>query len=117
MTEKNWDRIDPIKIYDEMTEAAERYANSQRVADLCEAAAEYAFDTVFLSIGDGSVDKRKAQARSSVRHQEALKAYIDARKVALRDKLEWTALVTKLDFVRTLETSLRAQVQHISHTR
>lgn len=119
MNPKNWDRIDPEKVYDEMNEAAEDYSASQHIADLAEAAADFAFDRAFLALRDqpGSVERKKSDARSCPEHQVALRAYIDAKRVALKDKLHWTAILTRLEFIRTLETSLRAQAQHINRER
>lgn len=116
---RNWETIDPHKVYDEMSEAAERYAETQYVADMADKAAENAFDKAFLALRDepGSIDRKKAQARASQQHQDALSAAIAAKREALKAKLSWQALVTKLEFVRTLETSLRAQAQYISHQR
>lgn len=119
MKQRNWETLDPHLIYDEMTEAADRYAETQYISDLAEKVAEKAFDDAFLALRDepGSIDRKKAQARASQQHQDALSAAIAAKREALKAKLSWQALVTKLEFVRTLETSLRAQAQYISHQR
>lgn len=116
---RNWETIDPHKVYDEMIEASERYAETQYIADMAEKAAENAFDKAFLALRDepGSIDRKKAQARASAQHQTALDAFLGAKREALKRKLEWQALVTKLEFVRTLETSLRAQAQYVGHQR
>lgn len=119
MKQRNWETLDPHLIYDEMSEAADRYAETQYIADLAEKAAEKAFDDAFLALRDepGSIDRKKSQARASKSHQDALDAFLKAKREALRCKLAWQALTTKLEFVRTLETSLRAQAQHIDRSR
>lgn len=112
-------RIDPHKTYDEMMEVADRYVEANYIADMADAAAEHAYDRAFLALKDepGSVERKKAQARLNTTYQDALKAAIEARKHALKGKLEWQAVTTKLEFQRTLETSLRAQAQHIDKER
>lgn len=115
----NLDRIDPQKVYDEMVEVASRYAEAQYVADLAEAAAELVFDRKYLALRDEkcSVETKKATARSDPAYQEALAASIGAAKEALKSKLEWQAVTTRLDFQRTLETTLRAEATYINRSR
>lgn len=111
-----FDKIDPEKIYDEMVEVGERYAEAQYLADMTEAATEKAFDETFVD-AEGSVEQRKALARLSKMHQDANRAWIAAKKIAHMAKLEWAAVTTKLEFQRTLETSLREQARNIDKSR
>lgn len=115
----NLDRIDPQKVYDEMIECANRYAEAQYIADLADVAQENTFDKCYLALKEEkvSVETKKSMARSNPLHQEALKAYYGAAKEALKSKLEWQAMTTRLDFQRTLETTLRAEAQYINKAR
>jgi hypothetical protein len=112
-------RVDPDEIYAEMTAAADQYASDAYVADLAEIAADNAIDRAMLALrdGPGPLEMKRAEARSSRDAQEAAQALAGAKKTALASKLRWQALTTKLDFLRSLESSLRAQAVHVDRMR
>ena len=112
-------RVDPDEIYAEMTAAADQYASDAYVADLAEIAADNAIDRAMLALrdGPGPLEMKRAEARSSKDALEAAEALAGAKRTALASKLRWQALVTKLDFLRSLESSLRAQAVHVDRMR
>jgi hypothetical protein len=112
-------KIDPSKIYEDMSTAADEYAHTAYVAELAEHAADHEFDLAMLRLRaePGSLEMKRAEARSDPLVQKAYRALAEAKRAALRMKLEWQALTTKLEFVRTYETSLRAQAQFIDKAR
>lgn len=111
--------LDPAAIYDEMYEIADQYAQANYVAELAEHAADHAFDKAMLSLRSepGTLEMKRSEARASPEVQSAYKALAEAKRAALRMKLEWQAVTTRLEFVRTQETSLRAQAQFIDKAR
>ena len=109
-------KLNPEAIYDEMSSVADQYAHANYVAELAEHAADNEFDKAMLALraDPGSLEMKRAEARSSPDVQRAYKALAEAKRGALRMKLEWQALTTRLEFVRTMETSLRAQAQYVN---
>lgn len=107
--------IDPTEVYRQLEKAADEYANAERAALLAENMADTVYDSVFKALPPdaGAMELRKVTARSSELCKKARIDAIESRAKALKAKLKWQALMVKMDFLRTLETSLREQARRL----
>lgn len=119
-------KIDPEAAYQELIAAGDDWADAKATLSAAEHHKEFCYETVFKELGNVtkgekhkplSGDDRKAMARTNQRYVDACKGLVDAERDEIRRRVRWIAAQTRLDFIRTAESTQRALLKNIDKER
>jgi hypothetical protein len=101
--------FDPDQIANSLLAAGNDYADKNAAADALENTVKSIEGKHFLD-AEGNVEERKATARNRQEYKEYAAKATEARRLALRAKVYYDTLKVKVDLLRTLESTKRAEM-------
>jgi hypothetical protein len=104
------DVLDPLRLAAELTRTGEVWAEAEAAAQLLEETRKAVLAQI-ATRHDGSEAARDRMAHADAGYFEHVEKMVAARRAANLAKVRWIAVQTKLDMIRTAESSRRAEMR------
>ena len=104
------DRLDPDALYNQLVDLGETWADQDAAASALEEALRGVKALAFLSSDGKNVAEREAKMNSDPSVTEHIGYMVEARRVANRSRVRYDVGKVRVELIRTLESTRRAEM-------
>lgn len=104
--------IDIERISNELLKAGNDWADKNAAADAWERVQKSIEGKCFLE-HTGNIEERRAQARNDPEYEEIAEKAEKARMLALKAKVKYDTMKTKVELIRSVESTRRAEMKFV----